>query len=221
MGIILDLIVIAIILIFVFLGSKKGFVKSVIEVVGFITAIYLAMTLSAPLANFTYDKIVEPAVSNSINKTVENVAENTTQALNEQVFESLPGFVKNNIDISNINVIGYNNVGSEICSNIVKPISLPFIKGVFTLILFIILSFITKILAKLINKLFSFRLIGKVNSVLGGVIGVFKGIIFAVIFIILVNIIVSLTGGFLCFTAPAIESSKLFDTVLSLIPFNF
>lgn len=221
MGIILDLIVIAIILIFVFLGRKKGFVKSVIEVAGFIAAIYLAMTLSAPLADFTYDNFVEPTVFNSINKTVENFAESTTQTINEQVFESLPGFVKNKIDISNINILGYNNIASEICSNVVKPISLPFIKGVFTLILFIILSFVTKILAKLINKLFSFRLIGKLNSVLGGVIGVFKGIIFAVIFIILVNIIVSLTGGFFCFTTPAIESSKIFGTVLSLIPFNF
>ena len=56
MWFILDLIIVAILVVFALLAAKKGFVKSVIEIAGFVLAIFLAFTLSSPATNFIYDK---------------------------------------------------------------------------------------------------------------------------------------------------------------------
>lgn len=222
MGIILDLIVLAIIILFVIISAKKGFVKTLIQFAGILAAIYLATTLSAPIANFTYEKAIEPAVVSSINNTLNNVAQGAENAVKEEIFEVLPSFVQNRVDISelNFNQDG-SNIAKDVCESVVKPISITFLKSVYTLIIFIILSIVVKILANIINKLFSFSVIGKANRILGGVIGVLQGIIFAIIFIIVANLLITLTGGFLCFTKEAVASSYLFSNILKILPFNF
>ena len=55
MGIIVDLIIIAIVLLFVFLGYKKGLTGSLIKVLSFIIAIVLAFVFYKPLANIVLE----------------------------------------------------------------------------------------------------------------------------------------------------------------------
>ena len=62
MGIILDLIILAIIVIFAFLSAKKGFVRTLIELVGFFLAIFIASSISPAISNGVYDKFIEPAI---------------------------------------------------------------------------------------------------------------------------------------------------------------
>ncbi len=221
MNFILDIIIVAIIVLFIIVSAKKGFVKTVIEFVGLLAALYLALTLSTPLADFTYEKAVEPAVTSTINTAIENVSETAETNIKETVYNSLPKFISNNIDLSQFEINAGEGVASEICANVVKPISISFLKAVFTLILFIVLQIIVKFLAKLINKVFSFSIIGKANRVLGGVLGFIKGIIFAVIFVIVTKILISLTGGFLVFTDSAIDSSILFSFIAKILPSSF
>ena len=50
MSYILDAIIILIVLFYVFISAKKGFVRTLIEVVGFVAAIVIAFTVSTPIA---------------------------------------------------------------------------------------------------------------------------------------------------------------------------
>ena len=77
MPIILDLIVIAVIFIFILVSAKKGFVRSLIEIVGFVLVIMLSNTVSTPLANITYDKFIEPSIIESSQKLTDGTNENT------------------------------------------------------------------------------------------------------------------------------------------------
>lgn len=228
MGLVLDLIIIAIIAIGVVISAKKGFVRTAIEVVGFVVAIILAFTISEPLADFAYEKVVEDSIVSAANTSVEN--------LKDKVWESLPDFVTENSDTFGITK---NEVGSVIDKNahngseaavrqvsdtLVKPVTTKLIGGLIACILFIILLIIVKILAKFINKLFSFSFIGTINTVLGGVTGVVKGVIYALIFVAVTVFVAGVSkGGFLIFTDKNIASScvyKFFAEILSIYPFK-
>ena len=52
MSYILDAIIVLIIVITVVLSAKKGFVCTLIEVIGLIAAIVIAISLSSPISNF-------------------------------------------------------------------------------------------------------------------------------------------------------------------------
>ena len=97
MGIVLDLIVIAIILIFCLISAKKGFVKTIVGLVGFILVTYLSFTLSSPLAGITYDKIIEPVVIRSVG-TPDNTSEDMEKVSEE--IENISGAIEN----SDINI---------------------------------------------------------------------------------------------------------------------
>ena len=221
MNFILDIFVVTIIVIFIVISAKKGFVKTIIEFVGLLAALYLALTLSSPLADFTYEKAIEPTVTATINSAVENLGESAEITVKETIYNSLPKFISNNIDFSNFNIGTEENSANEICANLFKPISISFLKAIFTLVLFIILYIFVKFLANMLNKIFSFSIIGTANRLLGGVLGFIKGIIFAVIFVIITEIVISLTGGFFVFTETAVDSSVIFSYLAKILPSSF
>ena len=91
MSIVLDLIVISIIILMILISAKRGFVRVAVEVAGFVVAIMLSFTLSATLADFTYQKVIEPAIVSS----VENITVETTDSAAENTWNALPDFIKN------------------------------------------------------------------------------------------------------------------------------
>ena len=91
-ALILDLIIVLIIVFCAIISAKHGFVRTVVEVAGFLAAFVIAFTISSPLANATYDKIIEP-------KIVENVQDASvegTQSVTQKIWDALPGIFKNN-----------------------------------------------------------------------------------------------------------------------------
>ncbi len=234
MWLVLDLILIAIIAIFVIISAKRGFVRTAVEFVGYFLAIYIAFSVSGVLANSIYSKTIEP-------KIVENVAEkvtiSSTEGVNsavDEIWSSLPEFVQNtaeNFDITsntlkttieeNINSDSAEQLAQKATESVVKPIVVPLIKTILSVILFILLMIIVKFLAKFLNKLFSLPLIGGLNKSLGGVIGLLKGLIFSFIFVVAILFIMSFTeNGFLIFTNENIDKTYLFKFLAEFSPFK-
>ncbi len=229
MSIILDAIIVLIILVFVFLSAKKGFVRTLIEVVGFIAAIAIALSVSTPIANFCYDTAVQPIVTKTVESTVNEGSSNVNEAV-DAVWNKLPAFLTE----SNFFSLSKEGITSSInnetaadttqlitsINSIVKPAVSKLISVLISVILVVVLLFVVKILAKLVNKIFSFSLVGDINKTLGGLLGLIKGAAVAVIFCMIVSLILSFTkNGFLIFTYDAINSSYLFKFIMGLSPF--
>ena len=226
MSIVLDLIVISIIILMILISAKRGFVRVAVEVAGFVAAIMLSFTLSATFADFTYQKVIEPAIVSS----VENITVETTDSAAENTWNALPDFIKNNAGKLGINKdditqditenIGQsaNDIVSSISENTIKPIAVSILKTLYSVILMLILMVIVKFLAKAINKLFSFSVIGKVNKILGGTLGAIKGIIFAWLFCAIIYLIISCTkNGIWIFNYDNIENTYLFKLLVNVI----
>lgn len=228
MTIVLDLILVAIIAIYVIICAKRGFVDVVVETVGTIAAIVLAFTFSTPLATFTYDRFFGPAIIDALTKSTAGV----TQVTAEQMMGILPtpiveGAGLFGVDLAaaveNITAAASGNVTETIANlseNAIKPIAVSIIGLAVTVILFMVLSIVAKLLAKLLNKLFSFSFVGKINHTLGGVVGAVKGIVIAAIFCIGVSFLISILGrGIWIFTAENIEGTFLFKFLAGLSQF--
>lgn len=230
MSYILDGIIVLIIAITVFLSAKKGFVRTLIEVVGLIAAIIVAFTFSTPVADSVYDKFVEPKIISTVEESFNNTANTATDTV-DAVWTKLPKFMTNSnfLNISKENV--YEQIKTDtsataatmadtVSNSFVKPVVTKFVSLLFSVISVVVLIFVTKFLAKYINKLFNFSIVGKINKTLGGIIGLFKGVAVAIIFCLVISLIMSFTkNGFLIFTNDTVNSSYLFKFFTELFPF--
>lgn len=229
MSIILDAIIILIIILFVILSAKKGFVRTLIEVIGFIAAIAIALSISTPIANFCYDGAVQPIVAKTVESTITEGSSNVNEAV-DAVWNKLPSFLTE----SNFFKLSKDNITSSIneetasdtaqlidtINSFVKPAVTKLLAVIISVILVVVLLFVVKLLAKAVNKLFSFSIIGDINKTLGGILGLVKGAAVSVIFCMIISLILSFTkNGFLIFTYDAINSSYLFKFIMGLSPF--
>ena len=225
MNLVIDLIVIAIMAICVLLSAKKGFVKTLVEVAGFVAAVVLTFTLSSPLAEVTYNKIIEPPIIEAATKAVSDGAEGG-------ISEALPNFISDNAaslgfsldefkgKITDNLTSGTETAVKTASQDIIKPIVTKILGLIYSVVILLILLFVVKILADFINKIFSFSIIGKANRVLGGIIGLPKGIVFAILFCMIISLLVKLGGDFLIFTGENIEKTYVFKLLANIIPFN-
>ena len=231
---ILDLIVVSIIVFYVYLSAKRGFVRTVIELIGYFLAIFLATTLSSPVSNFVYDSFISPGIVEDVTGETNLTTDSSDEDKINQIWNSLPDIVVKNEEKADLSKdtlrdtinktdsgLPVDSLAKSATDATVKPIILPIIKAIATVLLFIILMFVVKILAKVINKVFNLPLIGKLNRFLGGIIGLLKGVIFATIFVMLIVFFVSVSeNGFLFFNYENIDRSIIFKFLMGFTPFK-
>jgi len=235
MWLILDLIIVAIIILYVYLCFKRGFVRTVIELVGYILAIYLSFTFGGILTNVVYDEFVEPAIVETVADEINLSADENIDKTVDSIWNSLPEFIVNaaeTFDVTSDTLRdtikdGYENnadattFAKNATEAIAKPIVVPLIKTIISLILFIILMFVVKFLAKIINRAFNIPIIGRLNRLLGGFVGLFKGLIISFVFVMMALFIMTLfEDGFLFFTNENVEQTVLFKFLAGFSPFK-
>lgn len=234
MWIIIDLLVVAVVLLYIFLGTKRGFARGFIEVVGFFAALYLAFFISTPVANFTYDHLIGPSIEHKTEATMEKLNYPTITA--DVIWQSLPKFVTNSAENKGIQrdkinaeltekVNQYQNDRNKTVAatveTVVKPVILPLIKTIIAGVLFIVLIILVKILARLVGTVAKLPVIHKIDGFLGGISGLFKGLLIAVILCIIISTVVEYSkNGLLIFTKENVQNTvifKYFSTVLNSV----
>ncbi len=106
-SLLIDLVLILIIGFAVYFSARKGFVRTVVEAVGLLAAVIITLTICTPLANATYDKIIEPplleATAEKVNASFEgqldkvpdfNVNSEQFTQLKSQISSSINDFIK-------------------------------------------------------------------------------------------------------------------------------
>lgn len=76
MAFIIDIIIVAIIALSVFMAYKKGMIKTLFSLVGGLAAVVLAVSLSAPVADWLNNEYIGPAVRNTVLTAVNGSAVN-------------------------------------------------------------------------------------------------------------------------------------------------
>ncbi len=170
MGIIVDLILIAFFILFIFVGYKKGLAGSLIKLCSFVIALILALALYNPVANAIKD-------NTQIDENIKSTIVETFGQQEQTQEENMPKDLVQNIssEIENATAEAVNNIAQSISDTIINIGA-----GIVIFIVARLLLIIVSIFAKQIVKL---PIIGLVDKVGGIAYGAVEGIV--IIYIVL------------------------------------
>ena len=198
-GIIIDLIIIAVLLIFGLIGLKKGFFKSILSVFSFATCLFIAIWAAKYVANWInglYD--FSNLIGNKISKSLMNSNEffalpintfeatgkdaliasipNTTNGIMVQIIKAV--FSSSSVNMSSTDSIGYV-VGSSL-----GDVCMIVIAGI---VVFIVLKIALSLLTRFFDNMCKTKAIGGLNKIFGLILGLIKGalIVFSINFIVI------------------------------------
>lgn len=161
MAIAVDLIVLAIVLLFVFLGYKRGLVKVAFKLCTFFIAIILAFMLYKPIAkivieNTNIDETIETKITDKI------LPEGKTDTDEVDLSESLPSIILKNSE---------NTVQS-----IAKSCSNTLIETACLILIFIIAKIVLKFVTALADLIAKLPILKQFNKLGGTIYGIIEGL---------------------------------------------
>ncbi|MCQ2449524.1 MAG: CvpA family protein [Clostridia bacterium] len=229
MSLFVDLIFIAVFIFIIFLCYKRGFVRGLIETVGMILALIVAMRVGSLLGELTYDRLVEPELIHAGTEAIGDAKENTL----DKLLEFLPQFVRDasmrqiiekyaDADVDKYLQENGSQVMKDTSQKYIKPTLVYFINMLYTLLVFVLLYSVVKLLARLLNKLFTFgRITDKINRFLGAVLGLPRGLIACALLSVIVAIVHYLYGdSFVLTSTEALKGASVYQFFISLTPFG-
>jgi uncharacterized membrane protein required for colicin V production len=202
MAYILDLIIVAVILVTVFLGYRRGFIRTIIQLIGCVVAFALALSFSATVSTYIYDDLLRDGLHEKIetvwNETViEGAATSVTEQV-ESVLEELPSFVSATLDADTLvagirDTVGLSETGTAVADYLVdtmlRPVIVAVLRFVSFLILYLVFMLLIRLLEKLLTPLIKLPLIRQTDGTLGAVLGLLKGIVFALVAVTIMQLV--------------------------------
>lgn len=171
MGIIIDIVVFAFILISVLLGYKKGLISLGIHLVAVIVALVIAFILYRPIGNLV------------INTT--SIDESLEQTIQEQI-ESAAGS-----GLGEDNTL-IKSVGEGLAQETSRSLAINIIYGVTMLILFIILRICLVFINSIANAIAKLPILKQFNKLGGVLYGLLRGIIIVYAVLLVIGLIMTL-----------------------------
>lgn len=225
MALIIDIVIVIILSIVVWRSAVHGFMRTIIEIVGYILAATISISFASVAADKVYESMVRPSVIQSVEQCVADAGLSTDDQV-EEIWESMPSFVTQTADLfvskdeikSEIRKSYNKNVStvSTVVADLVKPVTINLVKLLVSAISFLILMALVKLLAYNINRFFNLPILNVINLTFGGIIGLAKGVVVICILTFIIKIAVDSMGNFWIFNKEFIDTTYIFRYVYNL-----
>ncbi|MEG2039411.1 MAG: CvpA family protein, partial [Oscillospiraceae bacterium] len=209
-----DVAAMAVIIVFAISGSKKGFARSALNLLGYVISMMGAYYISKKAAVIFYAVAVKGSVIKMLTKTI-NSSETAFEL--SKIWDEVPPFLSklienysNGASLSSLTQNSLTDIVSTIEQTVIAPIIIVFIQIIFFIIVFAVLSFLTKHLSKIIGAAFKMPVINTFNSIAGLIFGVLSALIILYVAVSVIHLVIMLTGGF----EPYLTKSVLNQTFL-------
>ena len=225
----IDIILAAILLIFIIIGYCRGLIINVINFIRWSVGTSLCFYVSEKATPSVYNSYVKPRALETINKTIVTSTNLDEVLKNLQDFsQKIPKPLADSVDFSKLN-ISSDDIANEILKNYFEGILMFAVKAVLFVLVFAVFFLLTGIIIMIIRrrrrkeqnrgKKTALRV---TDRMLGGVLGIFKGAVavFAVASVLV--LILSLyddeaqMSGFM----KEVNNSQLLKLIDSINPFN-
>lgn len=186
LGIIIDIVVVALFVVFGIIGLKKGFLKSVLSLfswgfcilIAFLTAKYVAGWLNGI---YNFSGLIGNSISKSLNKTNAFFAQSINvyeaggkdaliTAIPNNINKLLAQLTKSVFSTTNVNMSSADSIGFVVGSSL-GHICMVVISGI---LVFIVLKIAVALLSKLFKNIAQTKILGGINKILGLVLGLLK-----------------------------------------------
>ncbi len=189
-SIILDIILVVVLILCVIEGYKKGFLKSLIGLIGKIASIIVATYLSLPIAQYLYDNIIAKRLASLVREAlaVPNQAEALSEFLSHPTIAMLGSVGISLPSAEQLIGLGEESAIQFFTSGAVGDFLSSLIRGFAFILLMFLFSIVVSIVIRVVGGITRLPLIGTVDRTLGLMLGAIKGALW--LFIISVAIYV-------------------------------
>lgn len=223
-GIIIDLVIVGLLLIFAIIGFYKGFLRELISLIGFVGSLVISYFVNSYFANFLNEVFGwGVAISNfvmnqvsAISPTFSSETGSTVSELQDIINSSGTNIAYKEILKQLVAKADFTN-GAVSVAGVIGTIASGFLMSIIAfIILFILLRIVVFILDKLLSRIPRKSAVGTVNKWLGLVVGFVKGIANIVIILAVVYLLclIPSVNGFIM---PYIESSYITKLIYNLL----
>lgn len=219
-GAIIDIVALAVIIIFAIIGVIQGFTKTFITAFGGILALLLAGLLSSSMSNFLEDKFsFITSVAGKLGGVMKNIFGDVVDTPVGGSTEDL--LTKQGIAMWLVKLIF--SIKTEVppettINSIICPIFAYYVVVIISfIVLFILFKILFALLSRIVKSLYVFKLVLATDKVLGLVLGIARGIIIVQILILVINII---PIGFFQNIALNVQYAKFTNFINSINIFN-
>lgn len=173
MGFFLDLVTVLIIAGVVWQSYRRGFVHTVIVLVGYILALLAAISLSTPVGTWIYGHLLQGALTSWVRHAISSQGlSDATGGLAQAIQSLAPG-----VDVSALLRAGATQAQDAVITSVVQPIGLSIGRGIAFIVLFILFAAAVRILAHFSISLSHVPVLGFINRIGGAVLGFFKALL--------------------------------------------
>ena len=175
MSIIIDLIIVLIMLLFIFLGYKRGLVKVAFKLCTFFIAIIVAFVFYKPvaklvIANTNIDETIETAITRKI------LPEGATETQEVDLSQDLPSIILKN--------------SSDTVQSISKSFTNTIIETASLLLIFIIVKIVLKFVTALADLIAKLPILKQFNKLGGTLYGIIEGLFIVFLGFAIISLIV-------------------------------
>lgn len=190
MSVFFDLIIVVVAFTFLYLGFKKGFFKSITDLIVMILSVLVPYLFTPPLSEYCYNHFVQNDLVSKINDILKQNMDLTNSAKNILgLIDNISDFFKDDSLIQKVTLSEILKAlnGSGDITLVIADLLKPSILRMITIIVFAVLTLITfillRLLFKFVLKLPRIPIFGLIDSILGLCMGALKFAIFMVIFV--------------------------------------
>lgn len=185
MGILMDLIIIAILVLSIIMGYKKGLINVVFNIFAFFIALIATIILYRPVANIIINntEIDDKIKSAIINNTTEE-KQSEESSSNTGMQKYIEDAIKNTAD----------EAKSQVIETVANTVSIRAVEILTSIILFIVIRAVLIVLKVFTQAIANLPLIKQFNELGGVVYGIAKGLIIVYIILTIMYFVVSING---------------------------
>ena len=208
MSAVLDLLVVAVLVISVIVGYKRGFVKSLLRLTGSLISLVLAVVLASPLGSFFNDAFVSDWLSSSAQGKLEEQLSAMGGSF-DTLFDSMPeefsglidhfGVGKNDMEQQYEQMAAEDKTDGLIAEELADYLTQGAAKAISYVLAFLLVYIVSyiliKLLSRLIDPIFRLPLLHTANALLGAVLGVLVAVVFLWVAALLIEHVVPYLFG--------------------------
>lgn len=190
MSYLLDALLAILFAVCVWLGWKRGFIKTVSGLIALLAAVIVAATLSAPIADGVYTGFVEPAVMTTLEEHVADEVLPSEEDLDAAIAK-MPAFVVTLLEtgdmgsgaaiLEHVETVDVGKSAARtITDHVVTPLVLPLLQMLCSVLLFLLVYLIASILLRVLDVVAKLPLLKQLNGALGVVAGALTGAVWVI-----------------------------------------
>ena len=212
-----DAIIVVIFLLFIILGVKRGFVRSVLDLVGTLAAMLVSMWFSGIAAQWFFSTFLQESLTRQIAEALQSApAADAAEAVLSVVPEILRGGLEAfgiTSDAINQAVAGTSGQAAAAVVAVLSPMVVSVLRGLFALVLFVFLLVIFRILSGVVCRIFRLPVLRQLDKGLGILLGVAQAALITVLLCFCAQALISVSSPWLVET---IQASQVYQFYLSL-----